>query len=136
MHQFHTPHVRILFFAVYALVQMIFTFAKWEFISKALCEPQGERPSSRRLGAFYLIQCVVLCEIYYTLTTGIFDFKHLIALLTTILLCWGLVSIDQIIQFVKLKFGGGNTTAPAQPPIIQQEVTTKEENIKTNILPS
>ena len=106
MTHIHLIHINYLFLACYLIVNTIIIFRKWDFISRALSE--GDSPSSKRLGAFFLVQIVCMCELFYTLKTGVFEFNHLVAILVTIVLCWGIATVPQILQ--ALGKGSGDTT--------------------------
>lgn len=91
----------------YALFNVLVILIKWSFLTKALSE-QGE-PSSKRVGAFLLLHVLAFCELYDTLVNRRFDTTHMLYLLVTIGLCWGIATIPQILSLVR----GGN--APAEP---------------------
>lgn len=90
----------------YALLNVFIIFLKWAFLSRALSE-QGE-PSSKRVGAFLLLHVLAFCELYDTMVNRRFDTTHLLYLLVTIGLCWGIATVPQIVSLVR----GGS--APAE----------------------
>lgn len=91
---------------VYVIANVFFLIKKWEFVKHALSE-KG-LPSSKRLGAFYLLQGVMICEIFSTTKTHEFRDVHLYAILTTICLCWGIATVPQILEIWKGKSSNTN----------------------------
>lgn len=85
-------------FALLALLVMhVF---RWKFVSGALSDKGA--PSSKRLGGYLLVLCVVCCELFSTIVgTKSMEYSHLVALLIIICLCWSIASTDQVIYAIK-----------------------------------
>lgn len=85
-------------FGIYAIVQLIFIFAKWDWIKEALSEKNA--PSSMRLSGFMLVQLVIFCEVWHTMKTAKFDTTHLLYLLVSIGVLFGIIKVAQVMQMM------------------------------------
>ncbi len=83
-------------FGIFCIVLFGFLIWKRQFITHALCE--GDKPSSKRLGGFFLIVVICFNETFTTLKTMKFEFNHLLAMLAAVMLCWGITTMPQILE--------------------------------------
>ena len=104
----HSHHI---IFGIYAIVQMVFIFGKWNWIKEALTE--NGSPSSMRLSGFMLIQLVGVCEVWHTLRSGTFEQIHLLYILVAIGALYGIIKAAQVLAFKN------GTKEPEQKPPTQ-----------------
>jgi len=123
-HSWEMEYFNYLIFAFIILCMLIVHIAKWPFFQKALSD--GDLPSSKRIGGYWLIIAVVLCEIYTTLRTQKLETAHLYAMLFTIGVLWGLITAAQMLDAYRGRSGANPPASQPPAPTIQQNVIVEQ----------
>jgi len=117
-HHLHIPfnamHLSFFGFAAVLIIALVIwqigwlkdAFSEWD-------EKSGKLIASKKgiVGAMFAFT-ICICEVFHTVKQQEFDYQHLVALLVTICLLYGIATVPQILQAWK---GGGNTP-PAKDP--------------------
>ncbi len=106
---FSHVHSYHLIFAIYCIFNLIFIFKKWDFVSKALSDSGS--PSALRLTGFLFANLICICEVFYTMRTGIFETRHLLYIAGTMLLLYGVIKMAEVIA---LKNGNKDAEVPTK----------------------
>lgn len=126
MFHLHLHHLDYLVLAAAGVVTIVFLFAKWNWISRALSE--GETPSAKRLCGFVVTLTACICEIINTIKKQEFVDAHMYAFLGFVLLLLGVATVAQIFSIWK-----GNsvtdTTTVTKTNVQQIQVDTPKNTI-------
>lgn len=103
-HQITVEYLKYGIFGFIVLALLMMHILKWPFIKEALSE--GNTASSKRLGGYILVLTVALCEMFSTIVgTASLDWKHLVAILVIICLCWSIATSTQVLSVIKGRGG-------------------------------
>lgn len=106
------------------LVIAICLYMSRKFLIQALSETDTngvDKPSHKRVIAFCFMVVVGLCELFHTFKQQKFDFQHLVAFLTTMLLYSGIATVAQVMGVWK-----GNSSS-----VTVEEKKSTTETVKT-----